>query len=119
MLSVCATLLQSAIREMHPKYSICQDVMQTYTALTAVQVDGADCAEGLSDDGLDLVVRASGLASLPDYSAGGLPDRSRTAYLAVTLLMEYIMSLQPEGFNASADTHVQGESTISSRHGIH
>jgi len=93
--------------------------MQTHTALTAVQVDGADCAEELSDDGLTLEVRASGLASLPEYSTGGLPDRSRTAYLAVSLLMEYIMSFQPDVSDASADTHVQGESTYSPRHGLY
>ena len=66
-------------------------------------------AEDPSSGGLALVIRASGRLSLPHISTAELPDSSRTSYLAVGVLMQYITGLQPETSSASADTHVQGE----------
>ena len=71
-----------------------------------------DVAEGSSTDGHALAVRASGRLSLPHISTPALPNSSRTAYLAVGVLMQYIMTLQPEASSASADTHLQGKSTV-------
>lgn len=73
-------------------------------------MEGAAPAEDASGEGATIIVRAFGRLSLPDYSMGSLPDRSRAAYLAVSTLVQHITSLQPELSSASADTHVQGAS---------
>lgn len=76
-------------------------------AVSYAQVDGV--AEESMSSGHALVIRASGRLTLPSLSAAELPDSSRTACLAVGVLMQYIMSLQPEASSASVDTHVQGK----------
>ena len=70
------------------------------------QVNGAP-EESLPNSSA-LVVKASAMLNLQDFSAAELPDSSRAAYQAVSALMQYIMSLQPETSSPLAGTHGLG-----------
>ena len=70
------------------------------------QVNGA--AEESLPNSSALAVKASAMLNLQDFSAAELPDSSRAAYQAVSVLMQYIMSLQPETSSPVAGTHDLG-----------
>ena len=69
---------------------------------TCAQVNSA--AEEPLSDGPAMAVKALGRLTLQNFAAAELPDSSRAAYQAVGVLMQYIMSLQPDTCIPSAGT---------------